>query len=154
CTVYAILAGVFLLPGCQHYETNEFPSKVLFLFDVSGSMNAVDDFPEVGQDPASLPSRQDKVIKLLTSQAAFVQKVLQKSPITAYRFGSVADEVDVLNLDKGQSLTATEWAAWLKPDKKNFKIDASKPEEEQFKDRAKMADLIESLVGGTNVGGA
>jgi len=67
CAVYAILAFVFLLPGCQRYQTEESPSEVVFLFDVSGSMSAVDDFPEVGQDPTGLPSRQDKVIKLLTS---------------------------------------------------------------------------------------
>src|SRR5438132_541492 len=79
-TVYAILAFVFLLPGCQTYETTETKSEVVFLFDVSGSMNSVDDLPEVGQDPATLPTRQDKVIKLLSGQAAFMQKVLQKTP--------------------------------------------------------------------------
>src|SRR4029077_6928849 len=83
CAVYTILAFVFLLSGCQRYDKSELPSKVIFLFGVSGSMNAVDDFPEARQDPASLPTRQDKVIGLLTSRAAFVQRVLQKSPITA-----------------------------------------------------------------------
>jgi hypothetical protein len=154
CTVYAILAFVFLLPGCQQYDKREFPSKVVFLFDVSGSMNAVDDLPEAGQDPASLPTRQDKVINLLTSKAAFVQRVLQKSPITAYRFGSVADEADVVNLQKGETWTAAQWAAWLKPDKKNIKVDATRPEEEQLKEKAKLSDLIDALTDGTNVGGA
>jgi hypothetical protein len=154
CAVYAILAFVFLLPGCQNYENTIYPSKVVLLFDVSGSMNAVDDFPEVGQDPASLPTRQDKVIRLLTSEGGFVHKVLEKSPITAYRFGSVADEIDVLHIKEGRNLTAAEWATWLKPDRKDIKIDPTKPEEEQFKDRARLNDLIDSLVGGTNVGGA
>ena len=154
CTVYAILAFVFLLPGCQTYEKTETHSKVLFLFDVSGSMGAVDDLPEVGQDPGKLPTRQDKVIKLLTSQAAFVQKVLQKSPVTAYRFGSVADEVEVVNLSEGQAWTEGQWAAWLKPDKKNIKVDVTKPEEDQLKERAKLSDLYDALVSGTNVGGA
>ena len=86
-----------------------------------------------------MPTRQDKVLKLLTSQAAFVQKVLQKSPITAYRFGTVADEVDVVKLDEGQSWSAAAWAAWLKPDKKNIKVDASSPEEDQLKQRAKLS---------------
>ncbi len=154
CTVYTVLAFVFLLPGCQTYEKSETFSKVLFLFDVSGSMAAIDDFPEIGQDPAALPTRQDKVIKLLTSQAAIVQKTLQKSPITAYRFGSVADETSVLHLQEGQTLTAAQWAAWLKPDKKAIKIDVTKPEEEQLKERAKLSDMIDSLTEGTNVGGA
>src|SRR4051794_3948533 len=52
CLVYSILATVFLLPGCQTFDRTEFHSKVLFLFDVSGSMvTTVDDLPEVGQDP-------------------------------------------------------------------------------------------------------
>lgn len=154
CTVYAMLAFVFLLPGCQTYDKTETFSKVTFLFDVSGSMSAIDDIPEVGQDPAKLPTRQDKVVKLLTSQAAFVQRVLQKSPITAYRFGAVADEVNVVHLKEGQAWSADDWAAWLKPSKKNIKVDTSKPEEEQHKERLKLSDLIDALTDGTNVGGA
>jgi hypothetical protein len=154
CTVYGILAAVFLLPGCQKYDNKEFPSKVIFLFDVSGSMNVVDDFPETGQDPTGLPQRQDKVIKLLTGQAAVAQRILEKSPITAYRFGSVADELDVINLNKGQTWSAEQWESWLKPDKKTIKVDAKKTEDEQFKEKAKLADLIDALKEGTNVGGA
>ena len=119
-------------------------------------MNAVDDFPEVGQDPPRLPiCRQDKVIDVLTAKAAFVQKVLQKSPITAYRFGSVADEADVVKLKEGDTWTAAQWATWLKPTRATIKIDAKLPEDEQQqKERAKLSDLVDSLVGGTNVGGA
>ena len=154
CTVYAILAFVFLLPGCQYYEKTETFSKVIFLFDVSGSMGHRDDIPAIGQNPDTLPTRQDKVIKLLTAKAALVNRVLEQSPITAYRFGSVADEGDVKKLEAGQTLTAAEWAAWLKPDKKNIKVDASKDLQEQLKERARLSDLYEALVDGTNVGGA
>ncbi len=154
CAVYAILAFVFLLPGFQTYENAVYPSKVVFLFDVSGSMNAVDDFPEVGQDPARMPTRQDKVIDVLTAKAALVQKVLQKSPITAYRFGAVADEADVVNLNAGDAWTVAQWAHWLKPSRSNIKIDPKLPEDERQKERAKLSDLVDSLVGGTNVGGA
>src|SRR6266581_3500106 len=59
-TVYLILATVFLLPGCQHSDTIEYESKVLFLFDVSASMNEKDDRPEPGQKPEDLKTRQDK----------------------------------------------------------------------------------------------
>ena len=38
CLVYTILAAVFLLPGCQTFDMTEYHAKVLFLFDVSGSM--------------------------------------------------------------------------------------------------------------------
>ena len=117
-------------------------------------MNAVDDFPAIGQDPARLPTRQDKVIDVLTAKAAFVQKVLQKSPITAYRFGAVADEADVIKLNAGDNWTAAQWAHWLKPSRSNIKIDPKLPEDEQQKERAKLSDLVDSLVGGTNVGGA
>src|SRR6476660_6278436 len=50
CVVYTILAAVFLLPGCQTFDMTEYHGKVLFLFDVSGSMvKTVDDLPEIGQ---------------------------------------------------------------------------------------------------------
>src|SRR5262249_2662567 len=37
CLVYGILAFVFLLPGCQTWDTTESHSKVILLFDVSDS---------------------------------------------------------------------------------------------------------------------
>ncbi len=155
CTVYAILAFVFLLPGCQTYETTETKSEVVFVFDVSGSMDTRDGVPEIGQEPATLPTRQDKVIKALTSQAAFMQKVLQKIPVKAYRFGSVADEGEVKTFKEGEPIwTASQWAAWLKPDKNNITVDKTKPAEEQLKERARKSDLYDSLVQGTNVGGS
>lgn len=163
CTVYAILAFVFLLPGCQNYDRTETASKVLFLFDVSGSMGTVDDLPETGQDPAKLPTRQDKVIELVAGKAALVQKVLDKTDIVAYRFGSVADEGEVVKLNTrdgqawtpdGKVWTAAEWAAWLKPDKKKIKVDPSKSADEQLKEKARKADLYDALIAGTNVPGA
>src|ERR1700731_4707772 len=38
CTVYAILAAVFLLPALQTWEKTQFTSKVVMACDVSGSM--------------------------------------------------------------------------------------------------------------------
>src|SRR5260370_15511171 len=67
CGVYTILALVFLLPGCQTFDTTVSYPKVLVLFDVSDSMTTQDDTPSPGQDPAMLPTRQDKIIKLLTA---------------------------------------------------------------------------------------
>src|SRR5437868_6308782 len=55
CGVYAILAAVFLLPGCQTYDQSTTYPKVLVLVDVSGSMDTQDDTPQPGQDPAMLP---------------------------------------------------------------------------------------------------
>jgi hypothetical protein len=161
CLVYAILAFVFMLPGCQTYDTNESHAKVLLLFDVSGSMGTVDALPTVGQDPATLPTRQDEVIEFLTGQprggknkAPFIDRLLAKSPATAYRFGSLADDQHVLNLDDGKPLPADEWSAWLKPDKKKIVVPTKLSQEEQFKLRARLNDLYDSLIGGTNVPGS
>ncbi len=170
CAVYTILAFVFLLPGCQHYDTNETHAKVLLLLDVSGSMTVVDLFPEPGQDPSKLPSRQDLVIELLTGVKAkgpgFMDQLVKKSPVTAYRFGSVADEMFVENMKEGALFTAQQWGEFLKPDSKQIEKLASRvaasrgpdkdkrSEEEQAKRRGKLKDLIDSLLGGTNLGGS
>ncbi|MBM4069996.1 MAG: hypothetical protein FJ271_13745 [Planctomycetes bacterium] len=162
CSVYAILAFVFLLPGCQHYDISETFSKTLFLLDVSGSMGTIDDLPEPGQDPAKLPTRQDKVIQFLTSIAqkgddktkSFIERIVQKSPVTAYRFGSLADETSVQHLKEGSLPTLGEWTDFLKPDKKKIQVSAKLPVEDQIKLRSKLNDLYDSLLGGTNVGGS
>src|SRR5205085_8387891 len=67
CLVYGILAVVFLLPGCQSYDRTETYSRALVLVDVSGSMTNRDEQPGPGVDVTSLPTRQDKVIELLTT---------------------------------------------------------------------------------------
>jgi hypothetical protein len=86
-SVYVILSVVFLLPGCQYSETQKYEAKTLILFDVSNSMHVIDDLPEPGQDPAKLPSRQDKILKFLLSKAdeqgrdkeSFIEKVLPRT---------------------------------------------------------------------------
>ncbi len=159
CAVYAILAFVFLLPGCQNYDTTETHSKVVFLLDVSGSMKTVDDLPQVGEDPAKLPSRQDKVLKFLTGkgakdQGSFLDRLLSKTPVTAYRFGAVTDDSQVMRWQDGAAVSASQLRDWLLPDKKKIVVPATMPAEEQAKYRTKMADLVDDLLGGTNVGGA
>ena len=128
--VYFVLALVFLLPGCQHYETQEYESKILILGDVSGSMFVVDAVPEEGKDLKALPCRQDLILNWLNGtedetgrqKVAFMDRVLQKTPVTAYRFGPVLDETEIknLNLKKEKTLTADGWRKWLKPDKKDI----------------------------------
>src|SRR5262249_58039624 len=162
CTVYAILATVFLLPGCQNYEQQEFHSKAVVFFDVSGSMFTIDDLPEIGQDPAKLPTRQAKVLQFLTStldknkkpQTAFLDRVLAKTPLTAYRFGSQLDEKFPLVLPQGATWKEDDWVAWLRPDKSKIEVPKNLTEAEQLKERARLEDLYDSLVGGTNIGGS
>ncbi len=161
--VYTILAVVFLLPGCQTFDTSETHPKVAFLFDVSGSMNTIDVLPEIGQDPSKLPTRQDQVIAWLSGDAnkklvPFMDRLLQKSPATAYRFGTSVDEINVQNFKAPHTLTQDNWREvfqqWLRPDKKHVKVDPKLDEKEQAKLRAKLYDLIDDLLGGTNVGGS
>jgi hypothetical protein len=170
CTVYGILAFVFLLPGCQNYETTETHSKVLFLFDVSGSMvGVIDDVPKPGENPALLPTRQDKVIKFLAEAPAnrgakipgtaqpltFFDRVLEKTPATAYRFGTVPDEMHVKHLPAGsKGYGVGDLVAWLKPDKGKIAVPADLPEADKGKFRARLNDLYDDLLNGTNIGGA
>ncbi len=169
-TVYLVLAVVFMLPGCQRSERQEYESKVIVLFDVSGSQLVVDDLPEPGQDPATLPSRQDKVLKFLLSRqdaagkekAAFIETLMEKSPLTCYRFGPILDETDIVNLNikKEQSLGNEAWSKWLKPNKKDIEqpnVDDVKDEEkrkELLNQYAKKIDLVDLLKSGTNIGGS
>jgi hypothetical protein len=159
CLVYTILAAVFLLPGCQTFEMSEYHAKVLFLMDVSGSMVAtVDDLPEIGQDPATLPRRQDKVIRFLAEPnkdaRPFLELALAKTPIAAYRFGSSLDESEIHLWTQSQPPTRDVLSAWLKPSKANFNPPANMPPDEVEKLRAKNQDLMEALLAGTNIGGS
>lgn len=165
--VYVILGLVFLLPGCQHSDKQEYESKIVFLFDVSGSMEEKDDRPEEGQKPETLPTRQDKVLKFLTHNAeekgekAFIDRVVQKSRVDAYRFGEILDENDIINLHpkKQDSITFEEWKRFLKPNKddikepdvKDLKEEEAKEKFAQYANRRKMVDTLRS---GTNYGGA
>jgi hypothetical protein len=159
--VYVILALVFLLPGCQTYDTTESHAKILFLPDVSGSMTTIDDLPESGQDPSKLPTRQDKVIQVLTGQGQVAKgkgplltALLDRSPLTVYRFGSLADDVNVLQFKESDTYTAEQWSRFLSPDKKTITVPKDMPEADQAKLRAKLNDLYDSLRGGTNVPGS
>jgi hypothetical protein len=163
CIVYAVLATVFLLPGCQEYKTSETLSKTIFIFDVSGSMAERDDLPQPGENPERLPTRQDKVINFLAladgaakgQKLDFMSRVLEKTKVTGYRFGSVADDVDVQKLESGRKgPTREEWAGWLKPDKAKLVISDKLPEKERTKLRARLADLYDDLANGTNIGGS
>ncbi|MCS7046897.1 MAG: hypothetical protein NZO58_11120, partial [Gemmataceae bacterium] len=163
CAVYAILATVFLLPGCQNYEQQKYHSKVVFFHDVSGSMFTVDDRPEIGQDPATLPTRQDKVLQFLTAtldrrrqpQEAFLKRVADKTPLTLYRFGSQLDEKFTLAIKQGEGDGKEELLrAWLRPDKSKIEVSDKLSEVEKQKERTRLEDLYDSLLNGTNLGGA
>lgn len=170
-SVYLILSVVFLLPGCQHSETTKTESKVLVLLDVSGSMNVIDDFPEPGQDPSTLPSRQDKILKFLLSKAdadgrdktPFLEQLLTKSPLTCFRFGGMLDETEPMHLhgdaEKKKGYTDEIVTRWLKPRKEDIpQPNVDQLNEDDRKDRlskyARRLDQIDVLKSGTNIGAA
>ena len=160
CFVYAILAIVFLLPGCQSYDRTETLSRVLVLIDVSASMGARDAQAATGQASESLPTRQDQVIDQLTrtydfdgKNKTFVEHLLRKSPVVFYRFGGVLDKEPVFfTPDQKTVWTKEQFAAWLKPDKKTLKVDG-KDEAEKEKRRFDQEALIDKLLEGTDIGG-
>jgi hypothetical protein len=160
CLVYAILAVVFLLPGCQNYEKTETHSRVLVLVDVSGSMTARDDQPRPGEPVGDLPTRQDKVLKLLTTSyqldnqdKTFVEHLLRKSPVVFYRFGGVLDKDPVFYTpDRPAPLSKEEFAEWLKPDKNNVKVKAKEGEDEAKLRREKQA-TVEKLLEASDIAG-
>jgi hypothetical protein len=149
--VYLLLALVFLLPALQTWEKTETHSKVVLLLDVTGSMNNKDEPPSDTLPLEKILSRKDKVVRFLSDdQVAFLRRLMDKNPVTVYRFGGVVDE-DAKILDGAEGLlTPQEWAAWLTPDTK-LAIPLNVDKEEQDKVRKKV-ELHALLVNGTNLG--
>jgi hypothetical protein len=106
-TVYVILALVFLLPSNQTKIQTRSESKVLVVFDVSGSMHTSDELAE-GRSADRLPTRQDKVVAFLVDpKVAFLPALEKKNPTTLWRIGSKLDD-EFIHLAGGRSLTRTE----------------------------------------------
>ncbi len=150
CTVYVVLAAVFLLPSLQTWEKTETRSKDDVLFDVSESMlGTKDDMPTKTTPVEKLPSRQDKVIQFLTDdQIGFLRDLKKKNPVDVYRFGSRLDP-DFQRFEGEKVWSPAEWASWLKPNPKEPMPD-SLDEDEKAKFQKRL-DLLQQLVGGTNI---
>ncbi|HXG12740.1 MAG TPA: VWA domain-containing protein [Gemmataceae bacterium] len=176
-TVYAVLAIVFLLPALQTWEETRIESKVVLVFDVSGSMLFTRDEVPTDQVPLEkLLTRQDKVLRFLTDdRIAFLRRLQERNPVTAYRIGRMLDE-DFMVFDRsGRAWTQKEWeeyvrnperpgeppiegkrwgpddwARWLKPD-----LNAAVPEnlsDEQRKQFVRALEFNQRLTGATNLG--
>jgi hypothetical protein len=156
--VYALLAFCFLLPGCQEYDTTITESKILVLFDVSGSMSAVDSHGSEGGT-----TRLEKIVSFITtpyqqggSNKTFLGHLTDSSPVICYRFGATVDDEPVLLDAKSQSSwNADKWRKWLQVNEadiavpENLTDDAKK--EEYVKSRKA---LYQQLREGTDVGGS
>jgi hypothetical protein len=178
-TVYVLLAGVFLLPAVQTWEETEVRSKVLVLFDVSGSVSAViDDIPDERTPVEKLPTRQDKVLRFLADEKkGFLGGLEKKNPITMARFATKMDanpwfladgrnwtqeeREDLLNdperkgeLPEPRPLQHEFLRAWLKP-----VAPVAVPEDWSPADKKRLEKLLESnqklaasgFFGGTNL---
>ena len=91
--VFAVLGFFFMLPAVRDYKDSYSRSKVLVLFDVSGSMaGTIDDIPTDAVPLEKLLSRQDKVIQFLNDEKAnFVKRLEEKNPVDVYRFARGLD---------------------------------------------------------------
>src|SRR6266851_2353088 len=147
--VYIILALVFLLPAEQTWDRTQTRSKVILLFDVSGSMASKDDLPSEAMPVEKLLSRQDKIIQFLTDdQIKFIQRLQEKNPVTLYRFGPQIDETFHV-LDPEQTSAPKGWPAWLKLNPKQEISDNLDDEEKA--ERRRTAELEAFLVSRTNL---
>jgi hypothetical protein len=145
CSVYGLLAYMFLLPSKQTWEKSEKRWRVLAVLDVSDSMHTSDDMPGTARPE----TRLRKVIDFLTDDnVAFLKKLLDKNPLYVYRLGTRLDDeplalekrisrsegggesADYLPLERvtqdpvtntvkkdyGSALTADDWNAFVKYD--------------------------------------
>jgi len=114
CSVYLILASIFLLPAIQAYEKSEQFSRVLVLVDLSGSMNVSDEFDAEGNPGLT---RLQHVNKLLTEDnGGFITRLQDKNPVFLYRFGGTLDP-EFKEFRKGEQPWSTdEWTAWMRMD--------------------------------------
>ena len=88
------------------------------------------------------------------AQTPFMDRVLKNTDLVMYRFGKQIDEKEVQRIKQGGTYNVAELTSWLKPDKKNIKLPDGIPADKQGQARLDMEDLIEQLLGGTNVAGS
>jgi hypothetical protein len=120
--VYVLLAVAFLLPARQTWERVEKRSRVVLLLDVSPSVTQVTDEIKSAANPKP-KTRLDKVLDFLTDEkVAFVQKLTEKNPVYAYRFGTrLDDEAQPFQADS-PPWTADDWRAWANYDFKPWAL--------------------------------
>lgn len=121
--VYLILAGVFLLPAMQTWETTQKRSRVVLMLDVSPSISDVsDDLPPEDGSSFKQAKRLDKVVAFL-AESDFLKKLTEKNPVSVYRFGARLDEEPAIFDQGSANWDADRWSAWLKLDLKRWILD-------------------------------
>jgi hypothetical protein len=174
CTVYAILAVVFLLPSRQSFVETRTEAKFLVGFDISGSMHTSDQLP-TGRSNEKLTTRMEYVREFLSDpKVKFFAALEKKNPGTVYRFGTRLDEFG-LHMKDGYRWTHKEkekparddggalilpprrefapefWEAWLNP---VAKVQRGGDDDGRLKELEELNKKIlkEGLPRGTNLG--
>lgn len=115
-SVYLLLAGAFLLPAIQTWEKTEKRSRVLVILDISPSVVNISD--DLSRDSAIKPkTRIEKLLDYLTDEKiAFLQRILEKNPVTVYRFGTRLDDESQSFSTEQPLWTREEWLSWVRYD--------------------------------------
>jgi hypothetical protein len=160
CLVYAIIATVFLLPGCQTFNVKEFHSKSLMLVDVSRSMDLQD---ALVRDDQPSPRRKDKVldewlVKTDPEGKTFFERLNARTPLTVYSFGSMLDERGSRTFEGKQTWEADKLRAELRPlvdpRKDDFKPAKGASPDKILADKEQWHGYIDNLTARSNYGGA
>jgi hypothetical protein len=114
--VFSLLAFFFMLPAVRDYKDSYSRSKVLVLFDVSGSMAAtIDDIPTDAVPLDKLLSRQDKVLQFLADEKVhFLKRLEEKNPIDVFRFARGLDPEYLHFSQDDRNWTRGEYDAWVR----------------------------------------
>lgn len=104
--VYVILAYCFLQPSIQEWQTVVKKSKVIIMVDVSPSMTQISD--EIASAGVKRRSRLEYMLdSLADDRIGLVKGLLEKNPVTVYRFGArLDDEPEVI---EARNWTRAEW---------------------------------------------
>src|SRR5262245_13164841 len=118
--VYCTLAGVFLLPAWQTWETTQKRSRVVVLVDASPSMaERSDDIPPEDGAASKLSTRLEKVANFLAEeQLAFINRLAEKNPVYVYRFSARLDDEPAVFEKGGPRFDLNRWNRWLRFDLK------------------------------------
>lgn len=178
CSVYALLAFAFLLPGRQTEDVTSSRSRVLVVFDCSRSVvEEKDDLPTSEMPVEKLPTRQDKVIDYLLRESQdpkareagnFLKSLEAKNPLICYRFGSQIDE-DYLVREGGLHWLKPDWeenqrardsdqrkpgAKWTVDDWRKWLKPGVRPADGDTPEEVKRKERNSTYFSSTNVGGS
>lgn len=92
-SVYALLVLVFLMPAQQTWHQANQRTKVVLMYDVSLSMSMTSDLiPTEGKKFSEMPTRTELMLERLgKNDFAFLRRIEENNPITAFRFGRLLD---------------------------------------------------------------